>query len=219
MNAFLPTSSGAFDWMPLWVSLRVGVTATAIGMVVGTLLGNALAQGRLPGRKILESAVLLPLVLSPTVLGFFFLVVVGRRRPVGQAWKAVFGSPLVFTFQAAVPAASVATIPLVPRTLSAAFASVSREVLEAARLDGAGGLGLLWHVHLPLIRPHLPAAATNAFARALVLVGAMSNRVVARAGCRIAPPPAAGVTDRGFFKKSAFFPSAGLETGDFGHPK
>lgn len=154
------------DWHPLWVTARVAVAATAISLVAGSLLALLLVRGRLPGRRLVESAVLLPLVLPPTVLGYYLLVLFGRGTPFGAAWEALFGRPLVFTLGAAVVAACASTIPLVARQMIGAFALVSNDILEAARIDGAGWWRLLWEVELPLVSPALKAAGAIAFARA-----------------------------------------------------
>lgn len=155
------------DWRPVLVSLHVASIATVLSLAVGALLGWLFAHRRFPGRRALEAAVLLPLVLPPTVLGYYLLVLVGANGPVGHAWQAIFGAPLVFTRNAAILAACVATVPIVARQLSAAFASIDADATEAARLAGAGGWSLFWHIHLPQIRGPLAAAATIAFARAL----------------------------------------------------
>lgn len=154
------------DWHPLWVTARVAVAATAISLVAGSLLALLLVRRKVPGRRFLESAVLLPLVLPPTVLGYYLLVLLGRGTPVGRAWEAVFGGPLVFTLGAAVVAACASTIPLVARQMIGAFAVINSDILEAARMDGAGWWRLLWNVELPLVAPALRAAGAIAFARA-----------------------------------------------------
>src|SRR5688572_1131542 len=125
------------DYMPLWISLKVGVAATAIALFFGVLLGYLLAHAHAGVRRWLESMVLLPLVLPPTVLGYYLLVIIGRRGPIGKLWEAVTGSPLVFTLTAAIIAASASTIPLVIRVMSAAFATLDKQTTEAAKIDGA----------------------------------------------------------------------------------
>lgn len=160
------------DWRPLWISLKVAGAATAISLTAGTLLGAWLAHGNFPGRRWLSAFVLLPLALPPTVLGWYLLVLLGRRSPVGRFYEWLFEEPIVFTLKAAVVAACASTVPIVARQLAAAFALADRDLLEAARLDGASGVRLLWRVQLPLIRPALMAAAAIAFARAMGDFGA-----------------------------------------------
>lgn len=160
------------DWRPLWLSLEVGVAATLVSIAAGTLLGYGIAQLSGTVRRWLSALVLLPLALPPTVLGYFLLVVLGRRSFVGHLWEQVTGEPLVFTLKAAIIAACASAIPIVARQLAAAFASADRDVLEAARLDGAHGLPLFLHVQLPLVRLPLVAAAAIAFSRALGDFGA-----------------------------------------------
>ncbi len=164
---FRAPALATIDWRPVWISIHVSVAATVLAVVLGSLLGWMLAQRRFPGQRLFEAAVLLPLVLPPTVLGYFLLVAIGADSAIGRLWEALFGAPLAFTVNAAIVAASVATIPIVARQLAAAFSISDPEVTEAARLAGASGWNLFWHVHLPQIRAPLVAAATIAFARAM----------------------------------------------------
>lgn len=160
------------DWRPLWLSLEVGLAATIISLAIGTLLGYWIAQLGGSMRRWLSALVLLPLALPPTVLGYFLLVALGRRSPVGQLWEQFTGEPLVFTLKAAILASCASAIPIVARQLAAAFAATDKDVLEAARLDGAEGLPLFAHIYLPLVRLPLVAAAAIAFSRALGDFGA-----------------------------------------------
>src|SRR5438094_775750 len=109
-------------WQPLWLSAWVSGIATLAGLIVGSLLGHLLARGRFRGRDALDSIVLLPLVLPPTVLGYYLLVVLGQRSGFGQLWTSIFGHPLVFTPVAAVVAACVHTVPMVTKSMRGAFA-------------------------------------------------------------------------------------------------
>ena len=93
------------NWFPLWLSLRVAVISTAVALVFGLWLAWTLANRQFRGKEILDAAVTLPLVLPPTVLGYYLLVVLGRNSPLGQLYEWMFGAPLVFTWQAAVVAA------------------------------------------------------------------------------------------------------------------
>lgn len=155
------------DWSPVFISLRVGFWATAIGVALGTALGYLISRQKNRWKTWFEAFVLLPLVLPPTVLGYYLLVVIGRRGPVGEAWEWLFGSPIVFTQTAAIIAACVSTVPLVARFMAAAFTETSRSVIEAARIDGAGGWPLFFRIQLPQVRASLAAASTVAFARSV----------------------------------------------------
>lgn len=160
------------DLSPLWLSLRVASIATLLATVLGTLLGFLLAEGRWRGRSLVESVVTLPLILPPTVLGFYLLVTLGRQSPVGAWIERVTGVPLVFTWQAAVVAATVPALPYVVRTARAAFEAVDPSIREAASIDGARALPRLLLILLPLARRGITAGVTLAFARALGEFGA-----------------------------------------------
>jgi molybdate transport system permease protein len=155
------------DWFPLWLSLRVAVISTAAALIVGLWLAWTLANRQFRGKEILDAAVTLPLVLPPTVLGYYLLVVLGRNSPVGQLYEWLFGAPLVFTWQAAVVAALFHSTPLLVKSARAAFESVDRSYERAARNLGASELRLFWRVTLPLARRSILAAAALAFARSL----------------------------------------------------
>lgn len=155
------------DWFPLLLSLRVAALATLITTVVGISGAYALARWQFPGRGVIEAIASLPIVLPPTVLGYYLLVAVGRRSPIGQAWEAVTGSPLVFTWQAAVLAAAVASLPYCLRAARAAIAAVDVAYEEAARVAGVHGWRLALTVTLPLAGRGIIAGISLAFARAL----------------------------------------------------
>jgi molybdate transport system permease protein len=157
----------AIDWFPLWLSLRVAFLATAIALAVGLWLAYLLANRDFRGKEVVDAAVTLPLVLPPTVLGYYLLVVIGRASPLGKLWEAVFGSPLVFTWKAAVVAALLHALPLTVLLARAALESVDRSYERAARTLGASEWRLFWKVTLPLARKPIYAAAALAFARSL----------------------------------------------------
>lgn len=159
------------DWSPLWLSLRVAGWATVGSVLFGLPLAYLLGRVRFPGRSLLEGVALLPLVLPPTVLGYALLVGLGKRGPVG-AWLDRIGHPLIFTWQGAVIAACVASLPLFVTQARIALGSVDPDVLAAARTDGAGFWAALRFILLPLARPGLVAGTTLAFARALGDFGA-----------------------------------------------
>lgn len=154
------------DWFPLLLSLRVALLATLVTTIVGVAGAYALARFRFPGRGLIEAIASLPIVLPPTVLGYYLLVSIGRNSPIGRAWEAVVGSPLVFTWQAAVIAAAVASLPYCLRTATAAIAAVDAGYEEAARVAGLHGSRLAFTVTLPLARRGIIAGVSLAFARA-----------------------------------------------------
>src|SRR5579885_1492483 len=125
------------DWFPLWLSLRVALAATALGIAVGVAIAYLLANRDFRGKEALDAAVTLPLVLPPTVLGYYLLVVAGRASPLGKLWETVFGSPLVFTWKAAVVAALLHSLPLLVKSARAGLESVDRSCERAARTLGA----------------------------------------------------------------------------------
>src|ERR1700730_13105677 len=155
------------DWFPLWLSLRVAVISTAIALAAGLWIAYILANREFRGKEALDAAVTLPLVLPPTVLGYYLLVFIGRASPVGKLWETVFGSPLVFTWKAAVVAALLHSFPLLVKSARAALESVDRTYERAARNLGASEWKLFWRVTLPLARRSIFAATAIAFAQSL----------------------------------------------------
>jgi molybdate transport system permease protein len=157
----------AIDWFPLWLSLRVASLATLISLAAGLWLAYLLANRDFRGKEILDAGATLPLVLPPTVLGYYLLVVVGRDTALGKVYEWAFGAPLVFTWQAAVLAAMFHALPLLVKSARAALESVDRSYEKAARNLGASEWSVFWRVTLPLARRSIVAAAVLAFARAL----------------------------------------------------
>lgn len=168
----MPLSPGPISLVPLYLSLKVAGWATVFSVVLGLAIAYPLAQRPFWGRSTLIGLANLPLVLPPTVLGYALLVGLGRRSPLGRGWEHVWGHPLVFTWQGAVVAACVASLPLFVGYGRVALAGVSGDVLDAARMDGAGRGALARFILLPLALPGLAAGASLAFARALGDFGA-----------------------------------------------
>jgi molybdate transport system permease protein len=160
------------DWFPLMLSLRVAVIATAIVVVIGVALGWLLARKRFFGREALDALVTLPLVLPPTVLGYYLLVAIGRGSPVGRAIESVTGGPLVFTWKGAVLAATIGALPLMVKTSRAAIAAVDANLEDAARTLGQSEWQVFRRVTLPLAARGVAAAGMLAFARSLGDFGA-----------------------------------------------
>jgi molybdate transport system permease protein len=155
-------------WGPVWLSLRVASFATLLVLVSGTALAWLLAHRDFPGKQALETVTYMPLVLPPTVVGFFLLVVVGRNGLLGMAT----GVGLTFTLVGAVLASTVVALPLMVQTARAAITEVNPELEEAAAVMGASGWQTLWLVTLPLARRGIVTGAVLSFARALGEFGA-----------------------------------------------
>lgn len=155
------------DWSPLWLSLRVAALSTLISLVLGLWIAYLLANRDFRGKDVLDAAVTLPLVLPPTVLGYYLLVVVGRESWLGRVYEWMFGQPLVFTWQAAVVAAIFHSLPLLVKWSRAALESVDRSYEMAARSLGAAEWRVFWRVSLPLAGRSILAATALCFARSI----------------------------------------------------
>ena len=160
------------DWFPLWLSLEVASLATVLSLILGIWLAWLLANKEFPGRNIVDALTTLPLALPPTVLGYYLLVVIGRNSWIGRAWEAATGSPLVFTWKAAVIASTLHAVPLLVKSTRAALENVDRSYERAARSLGASEWRLFWRVSMPLARRPIAAATALAFARSLGDFGA-----------------------------------------------
>ncbi len=155
------------DWSPLWLSLRVAAISTVLSLAVGLWCAHWLANRHFAGKEFLDSLVTLPLVLPPTVLGYYLLIVLGRESGFGRLYESITGGPLVFTWKAAVVAAFVHSAPLLIKSSRAALESVDSTYEWAARNLGATEWRLFLQVTLPLARRPIAAAAALAFARAM----------------------------------------------------
>lgn len=156
----------------LYVSLVVACFATILSVACGTAAGWWLARRRFRGRELVDALLSLPLVLPPTVTGYYLLVLLGRNGLVGGPLRAATGLAIPFTLAACVAAATVMAFPLVVRAARVAFEEIDpRQRLAAASL-GHGAVSTLWRIELPLARRGLAAGAALAFARALGEFGA-----------------------------------------------
>jgi len=155
-------------WPPLTLSLQVTVVATMCLFVVGLILALALARCQFPGRMLVETLVNLPLVLPPSVIGYYLLLALGRGSPLAE-W---FGVNLLFTWWAAAIASAVVGLPLMVQAARAAIANVDVTLENAARTLGSTELEVLWRVTLPLARRGILAGLILGSARALGEFGA-----------------------------------------------
>jgi molybdate transport system permease protein len=156
----------------LLLSLRVAILATAANALIGVPLAWALARRRFPGRALVDLLVTMPLILPPTVTGYYLIVLFGRRGWLGGALYQMTGWSIAFTWYAAVVAATIMALPLLVRTAKAAFESVDRDLERAAFTLGRSEFRTAVEVTLPLARNGILAGLVLAFARALGEFGA-----------------------------------------------
>jgi molybdate transport system permease protein len=155
------------DWFPLWLSLRVAAVATFFVLTAGTFVAYLLSHKTFRGKSLVDSLITLPLVLPPTVLGYYLLVLVGRHSPLGHLYEGVFGQPLVFTWQAAVVAAFLHSAPIYIKAGKAVLETVDRRYEWAAHSLGASEWRTFWRITLPLAWRGLSSLASLSFARSL----------------------------------------------------
>jgi molybdate transport system permease protein len=160
------------DWHPIWLTLRVASVATLLALVAGMVLGWVFGRVHFAGRAMLEALFMLPLVLPPTVLGYYILIVMGRRSPLGRFLRDTFDYTVIFSWHGAVIASSIVALPLVLKSSAAAFAGVDRTMEAAARTLGQGSVSVFLRVTMPLAWRGILAGAMLAFARALGEFGA-----------------------------------------------
>ncbi len=159
-------------WVPLALTLKVAGWATLLNLVLGVGAGFLLARRRFPGRDVLDALLTLPMVMPPTVLGYYLLVLMGRRGPLGGWLESTFGIHLIFTWQGAVIAAAVVSFPLVFKSARAAFEAVDPQLEQAARVLGMREWPVFLRVTLPLAWRGVMAGLLLAFARATGEFGA-----------------------------------------------
>lgn len=158
--------------VPLALTLKVAGFATLLALVLGGLAGYLLARFRFWGRDVLDAVCTLPMVMPPTVLGYYLIVVIGRRGWIGEWLWETFGITLMFTWQGAVLASAVVAFPLVFKSARAAFEGVESQLEKAARTLGASELRVFFRVTVPLAWRGILAGTMLAFARAMGEFGA-----------------------------------------------
>jgi molybdate transport system permease protein len=151
----------------LLLSIRLAVCVSAILFVIGLPLAYWLAYSHWRGKFLVESVVALPLVLPPTVLGFYVLVAMGTRGPLGKLWQAIFGHGLAFTFTGLVIASVLYSLPFAVQPLVVSFASIDRKLLDASAILGANALRTFRRVILPMSIPGVVTALVLSFAHTL----------------------------------------------------
>lgn len=158
-------------WSALFLSLKVALWAISINLILGVCTGYFLARKNFFGKEFFDTFLTLPMVMPPTVLGYYLLVLIGRHGTIGK-WLAQYNINLIFTWQAAVIASVIVTFPLVFKPARAAFESIDRNYEYAAKVLGLSEIGIFFRITLPLAWRGILAGLLLAFARALGEFGA-----------------------------------------------
>ncbi|MGQ0664778.1 MAG: molybdate ABC transporter permease subunit [Pseudomonadota bacterium] len=155
------------DWTAFLLSIRLAAWTLAVLVPLGILIARALAWGRFPGKGFAEALIALPLVLPPTVLGYYLLVAAGGASPLARLYEAVFGGSLVFTFEGLWLASLVFNLPFAVQPMQRGFASIPADVREAAFVSGMSAWRTFLKIELPLAWPGILAAMVLTFAHTL----------------------------------------------------
>lgn len=155
------------DWTALAISLRLGALTVLILLPLGIAVARWLAFRRFRGRSIIEALLALPLVLPPTVLGYYLLVSLGANSPVGQAWQALFGHGLAFSFEGLLAGSVIANLPFAIQPMQRAFEAIPVAVREAAAVSGFTPWRVLWQIDVPLAWPGILTGIILTFAHTL----------------------------------------------------
>ena len=155
------------DWFPIRLSFAVASAATLIALVAGSVIAWLLARKRFPGRDLLDALITLPLVLPPTVLGFYILVAIGPHSPLGRVYNELVGHPLPFTFEGLLLASVLYSLPFAVQPFAAAFEQVDRRLIEASWTLGVSKLGTFFKLIVPLSKAGLLTGAVLSFAHTM----------------------------------------------------
>ncbi|MDU1593791.1 MAG: molybdate ABC transporter permease subunit [Staphylococcus lugdunensis] len=160
------------DFTPFWISLKVAVISTIIVMILSIIIARLLYRGTGHFTKLLESLILLPIVLSPTVMGFILLIIFSPRGFVGQFFQNVLHLPVVFTMTGAVIASVIVSFPLMYQHTVQGFRNIEPKMLNTARTMGASENKIFFKLILPLSKRAILAGIMMSFARAIGEFGA-----------------------------------------------
>ena len=155
------------DWQAIWLTGRLSLVTSTLLVLIGIPLAQWLATTRWRGRIFVEALVALPLVLPPTVLGFYVLVALGPKGPLGGWFEAIAGHPLPFSFGGLVVASVLYSLPFAVQPFTAAFRTVDRELVDAAATVGARPARAFFRITIPLAWPGLVAGIVLSFAHTL----------------------------------------------------
>lgn len=159
-------------WSPIKLSLEIASISLVFVLVTGISLGRFFARKDFRGKMIIETVLLLPIVLPPTVIGFLLIYLFGNNSPVGDFIQHIFHQSVMFTTTAAIIASTVVAFPLMYQTVKIGFESVDRGIEEAAKVDGASSWSVFFFVTLPLSFRSIITGLVLSFARALGEFGA-----------------------------------------------
>jgi len=155
------------DWNALWLSLRLSSMTVILLLPVGIYFGRLLAYREFVGKGLVEAIIALPLVLPPTVFGYYLLVAFGSASPLGQIWQHFFGHPLVFSFEGLLLASIVFNLPFAIQPMQRGFESIAVEIRDAASCCGMSPWRVLTKIELPLAWPGILTAMVLSFAHTL----------------------------------------------------
>ena len=155
------------DWTALWLSLRLSAITILLLLPIGIFFGRLLAYREFAGKGFVEAIVALPLVLHPTVFGYYLLVAFGAASPLGQIWQNLFGQTLVFSFEGLLFASIIFNLPFAIQPMQRGFESISSDIREAAACCGMSPGTVLAKVELPLAWPGILTAMVLSFAHTL----------------------------------------------------
>lgn len=159
-------------WPPISLSIQVSLVSTLLVLILGTGIAAKIARKKFNGKAILETILLLPIVLPPTVIGFLLLVIFGRNSIIGQAIEWIFHQPIIFTWMAAVIAALVVSFPLMYQSAKSGLIQIDSSIEDAARVDGANDWRVLFHISIPLASQSILSGFILSFTRGLGEFGA-----------------------------------------------
>lgn len=159
-------------WVALKLSLKIAFWATLINVFLGVSLGYLLARKNLWAKELIDTILTLPMVMPPTVLGYYLLVLIGKNGAIGRWLEQTFDINLIFTWQGAVIAAALVSFPLVFKPARAAFETLDMQLEQAAKVLGISNLGIFFRITLPLAWRGIMAGVLLAFARSLGEFGA-----------------------------------------------
>ncbi|MBM7603550.1 molybdate transport system permease protein [Metabacillus crassostreae] len=159
-------------WDPILLSIKIASIASIIVMVIGTVIANYMAKNVFKGKMLLETLLLLPLVLPPSVIGFILIIIFGANSPIGQMIESIFNSTVIFTWWAGLIAAIVVSFPLMYQMTKAGFKHIDINIEEAARVDGANEIAVFFKITLPLSINYIISGFVLSFTRSLGEFGA-----------------------------------------------